>query len=221
MHTHNGNAHERPVYDEPFWDARYGEKHRIWSGNPNPQLVAEATDLQPGTALDVGCGEGADALWLADRGWRVTAVDISSVALERASEHESQTAPAPGAHRAPVTWMHRDLTAWTPPAQSFDLVTAQYMHLPAEDRDPIYRRLADAVAVGGTLLIVGHSASDLDTHARRPTHHDLYFTAENIVELLGSGWETLVAEDRPREASGPEGEKLAISDSVYRGRRVG
>ncbi|NJC21436.1 SAM-dependent methyltransferase [Arthrobacter pigmenti] len=212
MHTH-----DTPVYDESFWDARYGEKHRIWSGNPNPQLVAEASDLEPGTALDVGCGEGADALWLAGRGWQVTGVDISSVALARAAEHEGGLDDG----HPPVSWAHHDLTEWTPPAQAFDLVTAQYMHLPTEQRVPLFERFAEAVAPNGTLLIVGHSLSDLQSEARRPVHQDLYFTAEDIVQLLGPGWETVVAEDRPREASGPDGAKLAVADAVYRGRRVG
>lgn len=222
MHKHgsehsSGHVDPNQVFDEPFWNARYSEKDRIWSGNPNPQLVVETADLPPGAALDVGCGEGADALWLAERGWRVTAVDISSVALTRAAEHE---ATLNGDH-PPVTWAHQDLTESAPPSRAFDLVTAQYMHLPAAQRDPLFRHLADAVAPGGTLLIVGHDASDLEAHEHRPSLPDLYFTAEDILKLLGPGWETMVAEVRPREASGPDGAKLAVADTVYRGRRAG
>lgn len=216
MHPRN-HAHARPAYDEHFWNARYSEKERIWSGKPNPQLVAEAADLKPGTALDVGCGEGADALWLAGDGWQVTGVDISSVALARASEHE---AALDGGH-PPVRWTQQDLTVWSPPAQAFDLVTAQYLHLPTEQRVPLFARLADAVAPGGTLLIVGHDPSDLQSAAHRPSLPDLYFRAEDIAESLGSGWETVVAQARPRSASGPDGATLAVADTVYRGRRVG
>lgn len=223
MHTHQHHDHAPRAFDEAFWNARYSEKQRIWSGRPNPQLVAEAEDLAPGTALDVGCGEGADALWLAGRGWRVTGVDISEVALARAAEHERELA-AGHTHSSdggmpPVHWEHHDLTAWEPPAESYDLVTAQYMHLPTEQREPLFRNLARAVAPGGTLLVVGHDPSDLQSAAPRPDLPDLYFTAEDIAAMLGSGWDHQVIEARQREASGPDGATLAVADTVYRGRR--
>ena len=224
MHTHQHHDHGPREFDEAFWNARYGEKKRIWSGRPNPQLVTDAEGLAPGTALDVGCGEGADALWLAARGWEVTGVDISTVALARATEHEQELAagkaPAGDGSVWPVHWEHHDLTHWEPPAESFDLVTAQYMHLPTAQRDPLFQALARAVAPGGTLLIVGHHPSDMQSEASRPDLPDLYFTAEDIVELLEEGWEHQVMEARPREASGPEGATLAVADTVYRGRRL-
>lgn len=219
MHTHHHNDHGPREFDEAFWNARYGEKKRIWSGRPNPQLVAEAGSLAPGSALDVGCGEGADALWLANRGWEVTGVDISTVALARAAEHEQEQRAGLDADIRPVRWEQRDLTGWEPPAESFDLVTAQYMHLPTRQREPLFRKLARAVVRGGTLLIVGHHPSDLHGEAPRPDLPDLYFTAEDIAELIGDGWEHQVIEARPREASGPEGETLAVADTVYRARR--
>lgn len=220
MHAHNQHHnHGGREFDEAFWNARYGERDRIWSGRPNPQLVTEAEGLAPGTALDVGCGEGADALWLAGRGWRVTGVDISTVALARAAEHETELANRHDGGLPPVSWEHRDLTK-EPPAGTFDLVTAQYMHLPTEQREPLFRALADVVAPGGTLLIVGHHPSDLHGNAPRPSLPDLYFTAEDIAQLQGDGWEHQVIEARPREASGPEGATLAVADTVYRGRRV-
>ena len=104
----------------------------IWSGNPNPQLVAQVADLAPGTALDVGCGEGADAIWLAERGWRVTAVDISTVALERAAAHAAAAgeAVADADHLA----AGRPARPGRPAPARFDLVSAQFIHLPAEQR---------------------------------------------------------------------------------------
>lgn len=218
MHTqHQDHGHEPRAFDEAFWNARYGGK-RIWSGRPNPQLVAEADGLTPGRALDVGCGEGADALWLAARGWEVTGVDISSVALERAAEHEREHPPGDeGVH--PVRWEHHDLTVWEPPSGFYDLVSAQYMHLPTAQREPLFRNLARAVAPGGTLLIVGHHPSDLHGPAPRPDVPDLYFTAEDIAGLLDDGWEHEVIEARSREASGPDGATLPVADTVYRGRR--
>ena len=228
-HQHNHHDHGSREFDEAFWDARYGEKKRIWSGRPNPQLVTEANGLPPGTALDVGCGEGADALWLAEQGWRVTGVDISAVALARAAEHEQEHQQEQHKNQSgsqdlatpPVRWEHHDLTVWEPPAGAFDLVTAQYMHLPTAQREPLFRSLARAVAPGGTLFIVGHHPSDMQSGASRPDLPDLYFTAEDIVDLLDDGWEHQRVESRPREASGPDGATLAVADAVYRGRRRG
>lgn len=218
---HQHHDHGPREFDEAFWDARYGEKKRIWSGRPNPQLVAEADGLPSGTALDVGCGEGADALWLAERGWEVTGVDISAVALGRATEHEQEQSENRGPTTPPVRWEHHDLTVWEPPAGAFDLVTAQYMHLPTAQREPLFRNLARAVAPGGTLLVVGHHPSDMQSGVSRPDLPDLYFTAEDIVRLLDDGWEHQAVESRPREASGPDGATLAVADAVYRGRRRG
>lgn len=144
--------------DEELWDERYRSRPTLWSGEPNRHLVGEAADLAPGLALDVGCGEGADAIWLAQRGWRVDGVDVSGVALQRAAEHADR-AGAEVAGR--ISWLHENLTAWDPGRGRYDLVSAQYMHLPSPERDVLFRRLGEAVAPGGTLLIVGHHPSDL------------------------------------------------------------
>lgn len=206
-------------FDESFWDERYREHGRhgsVWSGQPNAQLVAEASDLRPGSALDVGAGEGADAAWLARRGWRVTAVDISSVALARASaalDDEPETA-------ARITWLHEDLTASPPPAGTFDLVSAQYLHLPAPQREGVYSRLAASVAPGGTLLIVGHHPADLETSVRRPSTPGLLFTAEQIAaDLDPVEWEILTCTARPRATSDADGAPVTVQDSVLRARR--
>ena len=148
--------------DEAFWDERYGSIDKLWSGNPNPQLVDQVSDLSPGTALDAGCGEGADAIWLAQRGWRVTAVDFSRVALERGAARALHVG-AEVAER--ITWTHADLATWVPPVETFDLVSAHFMHFPREQREPLYRRLAASVAPAGTLLIVAH-------HPSRPRDYD-------------------------------------------------
>lgn len=204
------------LFDENFWNERYGSSGPIWSGNPNPQLVAEAAGLNSGLALDVGCGEGADSIWLAQSGWQVTGVDISRVALLRAAEHAAGRALA-----GSITWEHHDLLQWTPPATAFDLVTAQFMHLPREDRDPLYARLAAAVAVGGTLLIVGHSASDIHAGAHRPDAPDLYFTAAGVAGALDpEQWMVEVAEARPRDSTGHGGESITIHDEVMRAVRL-
>ncbi|MCX6497486.1 MAG: class I SAM-dependent methyltransferase [Arthrobacter sp.] len=206
-------------FDEAFWDERYrehGEHQAVWSGQPNAQLVAEAAHLTPGSALDVGAGEGADAVWLARQGWRVTAVDISSVALARAAaavDDDPETA-------ARISWLHLDLTAAQPPAGPFDLVSAQYLHLPAPQRDGLYRGIAASVAPGGTLLIVGHHPSDLETSVRRPSAPGLLFTAEQVAaELDPRDWEIVTCTSRPRAASDADGAPVTVQDSVLRAQR--
>ncbi|MGE3910766.1 MAG: methyltransferase domain-containing protein, partial [Chloroflexota bacterium] len=136
-----------------FWDERYGSSERYWSGNPNVQLVAQVADLTPGTVLDLGCGEGADAIWLAQRGWQVTGVDVSQVALDRAAGQ----AAAIGAETADrISWEQGDAYTWDPAPRQFDLVSAHFMFLPGVDREALHQRLAAAVRPGGRLLIVSH-----------------------------------------------------------------
>jgi len=203
------------MFDEAGWEERYRAKPAVWSGRPNPQLVAEAAGLTPGRALDVGCGEGADALWLAERGWRVTAADISTTALDRAAAH---AAAAQLADR--VDWTHNDLRQQPPAEGAYDLVSAQYMHLPSEARRNLFARLAAAVAPGGTLLIVGHHPSDLRTSAHRMHFPDMMFTGEEVAASLDPGtWDVLAAEARPRTVADPEGHEIVIHDAVLVARR--
>ncbi|MHA7305463.1 class I SAM-dependent methyltransferase [Arthrobacter sp. TMN-49] len=211
------------IFDETYWNERYGNSGKIWSGNPNPQLVAEAAALnsgspqQPRKALDVGCGEGADSMWLAHQGWHVTGVDISTVALQRAAAHAAELELA-GA----VTWEQHDLLAWAPPAASFDLVSAQFMHLPRPDRETLFARLDEAVAHGGTLIIVGHAPSDIEAGAHRALGKDMFFTAREIADSLDpTQWDVVVAESRPRSAAGHDGESITIHDEVLRATRRG
>jgi len=181
---------------------------------PNPVLVAETTDLAPGSALEVGCGEGVDALWLAGRGWRVTGVDISRVALARAAAQGR-------AQGLEVEWQHADVLAVPPAAGVYDLVSAQFMHLPAAERVSLYGRLAAAVAPGGTLLIVAHHPSDLHTTMNRPSLYDMFFTPEQLVANLDpEAWQVLIAESRPRVAVDPQGCEVTIHDTVLKARRV-
>ena len=209
------------LFDENFWDERYNDSDSVWSGNPNPQLVAQAAGLTPGRALDAGCGEGADALWLAQRGWAVTAVDISRIALQKAAQHASAQATSVAAAAGSIVFEHHDLLGWTPPESSFDLVNAQFMHLPQADRDPLYARLAAAVAVGGSLLIVGHSASDIHSGARRPDVPDLFFTAADVAGALDQAkWRIGVAESRPRTAQNADGRPMTVHDEVMRAMRL-
>jgi SAM-dependent methyltransferase len=197
-----------------FWDERYRSATQIFSGNPNPQLVQETAGLEPGTALDAGCGEGADTHWLARRGWQVTAMDVSAVALERATTGTEDDI----ADR--ITWQRVDLTTWVPDHQTYDLVNAQFMHFPRALREPLFARLAASVSPAGTLLIVGHHPSDMQTTMPRPPEPDLYFTAEQVANSLDPDlWEVLIADARPRPANDPEGRAITIHDTVLRARK--
>ena len=174
---------EPDVFDAAFWDARYASAPVIWSGRPNPQLVAEVADLTPTTALDVGCGEGADAVWLAARGWQVTALDISQVALDRAAAHaRAAGAEVAGADHLAAGRPHRGRRADRDVRAGLRSVHATARQ---PQRDTLYRALAALVADGGTLLVVGHHPSDLETAPDlRPHHPELMFTADDIVALL-------------------------------------
>ncbi|GAB14534.1 putative methyltransferase [Arthrobacter globiformis NBRC 12137] len=227
------------------WDEMYRSRPRVWSGRPNPQLVAEAAGLEPGTALDLGCGEGADALWLAEQGWAVTAVDVSAVALERAEQHAAGSAAG-----SRITWLQRDLDAWAPTEQ-FDLVSAQFLHSTEAPWQRPHRVAADAVRPGGTLLIVGHHPEGLppwrsqpdesqsgedsrpeESHTGEHSHSHggdahansgMFFTAEQAADELGIAppqWRVDVAASREREATGPDGQSAVLADAVLRATRL-
>ena len=216
-HDHDGASADQPDLGADFWNERYSSAPAIWSGRPNQQLVTEAGRLTPGRALDVGCGEGADAIWLAEHGWTVTAVDISTVALARAEEHGRQ-AGNDGA--AGITWKQADLTVWAPAPSSFDLISAQFLHVPPHHRSSLHAGLAAGVSPGGVLLIVGHHPLDLETGLRRPPRPDLLFTPDDAVGVLDPAeWEVLAAESRPRVVAGPDGADVTAHDSVLLARR--
>jgi SAM-dependent methyltransferase len=201
--------------DEQAWDERYSEENRIWSGNPNVAMVAEVGDLPPGRALDLGCGEGADAVWLAGRGWRVTAVDISGVALRRAAEHAADAGVT-------VDFQRHDL-AKTFPDGEYDLVSAQFLHFWGKfDREGILRRAAAAVAPGGVLLIEGHLDHGPFRHHGGEDQPEIHFpTPEEVIAALdlGDGWTVLTARIHPRLQKGPDGDLVERTDSTVKLRR--
>jgi len=201
---------------EEYWNERYSESERIWSGKPNVELVGEVADLKPGSALDLGCGEGADAIWLAQQGWQVTGVDISPVALERAAQHAEEAGVA-----EQIDWQRHELGK-TFPAGTFDLVSAQFLHstvvLPREE---ILRQATEAVAPGGILLVEGHLGfPDMDKHADHPEVH-FPTPAEVISDLkLEDGrWEILVSREHGREQV-IDGKPLKRRDCTVKARRL-
>ena len=191
------------TFDRDSWERRWSRAlrehaHAVAQRPPNAHLLAEAADLRPGLALDAGAGHGAEALWLAARGWRVTAVDFSTTALD----HARSTADSVGADVAErIEWIEADLATWTPPPDHYDLVTCLYVHV-AGSVSEMVRRLAAAVAPGGTLLLVGHRPVDLTTGAPTPAAGQVQVAVDTAVAALDpSRWEILVAEERPRQAA--------------------
>lgn len=197
-----------------FWDAHYTGHHDVWGGTPNAVLVDEAGDLRPGRALDLGCGEGADAIWLARRGWQVTAVDVSPVALARAADHGRAAGVA-----GRITWAQHDLDEAFP-AGSYDLVTAHYLHSPHQrQHQRVLEHAVRAVAACGTLLLVGHASVapwSWDQDARFPTAADVLAS----LALPAHSWMVAVCDDRPRHATGPNGDTATVIDSVVRASRT-
>lgn len=199
---------------EEFWEARYREHTHVWSGRPNALLVAEVEGLAPGAALDLGCGEGGDAVWLAGRGWRVTAVDVSATALARVAEHAEEAGVG---DRVRTEWHDLDATF---PAGTYDLVSACYLHSPDHrPRVALLRSAAAAVDAGGTLVVVDHSR--LGPWAWDP---DRTFEAPEQVwaslALPADAWEVERAELVERVATGPDGVTAAVVDGVLRARRL-
>jgi SAM-dependent methyltransferase len=200
---------EQHIFTQQFWDEKYAAIERVWSGRPNQRLVEQAADLPPGIALDVGCGEGADVVWLAERGWRATGVDVSMVALERAARHAGQAGVADR-----TSWAQVDLMAGDPLPGDADLVSAMYIHIPEADFDRVYTAIAAAVRPGGTLVVAGHHPAESDTHLRNPHLGHLLFPPERVTAVLGDGWRVDVAEARTREVSGHDGESAIATDTV-------
>jgi SAM-dependent methyltransferase len=195
------------------WDRRYADREQLWSGRPNGALVAEVAGMPPGRVLDVGCGEGADAVWLARGGWDVTALEVSGVALERAATHAREAGVA-------VRWVHAGLVEAALPPASFDLVSAQYPALPRTPDSAAERALLAAVAPGGVLLLVHHAGME---------HHEVldggddpadYVWPSMVAALLDERWRVEVDEQRSRVA--PEGGAGAhhAEDVVLRARRL-
>ncbi|WP_018831237.1 SAM-dependent methyltransferase [Salinispora tropica] len=203
-------------FNVDYWDQRYSETGQVWSGEPNPVLVAEVAPLAPGTALEVGCGEGADAIWLAGQGWQVTGVDFSAQALSRAAER----VPASLAER--LRWQRADIRDWQPDdGPRYDLVSTSFLHFSGALRRRVFATLATRVAPDGHLLIVGHHPSDLDTAMPRPPEPDLFYTADELAQALPArDWEVRTRAARPRDATTPDGTPVTIHDTVLTARRV-
>jgi SAM-dependent methyltransferase len=193
------------------WEEHYGERERAWSGRVNVRLAEVVEPMRPGRALDLGCGEGADALWLAERGWHVTAVDISQTALDRAASDAASRNLLDH-----IDFQRRDLTESFPDG-AFDLVSAQFLHSTVPmDRARLLRRAADAVAPGGTLVIVDHAAAP-PWASKLNHHHHEFPRAQEVVKSLNlddSQWNRIRVAAVEREATGPDGQQEVVTDNL-------
>ena len=208
--------HRRPAgsvrsgFAEADWNERYAGRELVWTAEPNRLFAAEVADLSPGRALDLACGEGRNAVWLAERGWRATGVDFSAVALEKARELATS-------RRVEVEWVHADVLDYTPEPRAFDLVAVVYLQLPGDELDRALRKAADAVAPGGTLVVLGHDTTNLADGHGGPKDVAVLFTPEDVIASLG-GLVVERAEKVRRRVSLGAGEAVAI-DAFVRARR--
>ncbi|MFB4277996.1 MULTISPECIES: FAD-dependent oxidoreductase [unclassified Nonomuraea] len=209
-------AADGPVSEEDFWDARYGQRERMFSGDPNAVLAREVSALPPGRALDLGCGEGGDAVWLAARGWRVTGADISGVALGRAARLAEEAGVADR-----IDWQRHDLGVSFPEG-SYDLVSACFLHSPGDmPREKILRTAASAVAPGGVLLVAGHAGWPSWEHDPMPGVH--FPTPQEVFDSLEPAegeWEVLRSEEHERAQNAPDGRPGTRTDNVLMIRRL-
>jgi SAM-dependent methyltransferase len=201
------------MHTREYWEERYASTDRVWSGHPNRVVVDEVAGLTPGRALDVAAGEGGDAIWLAEQGWTVTALDLAQAAVDRGAVHAGQRGVGDR-----ITWIRADARTWRTD-ERFELVTSAYLHLPAGTREPWLASVAELVAPGGTLLVVAHHASDAAV-VPRPDAPELFAEAADLAALLDADlWHVVTAEARPRDAVDPEGRPVTVHDAVLRARR--
>jgi SAM-dependent methyltransferase len=217
-HTHDhseplSEADVAAMYTQQFWDERYAGSSRVWSGKPNQRLVEMVTGMEPGSAIDVGCGEGADVVWLAEQGWSTTGVDVSQVAIDRAAAHAEEAGVG-----ARTAFDRVDVIGGHPLPGAYQLVTSAYLHPPLTAFASTYSTLRDAVLPGGTLLVIGHHPADSGTGLRNPALVDLMFTPEQVVALLDDSWDVEVA-GTPTRPHTHDGVELLLTDTVVKARR--
>lgn len=197
--------------DSADWDSRYAGTDLLWGAGPNRFLVSELEGLPPGRALDLGCGEGRNALWLAEQGWQATGVDFSAVAVERARRLAAERSLA-------AVFEQADVLAYEPPAAAFDLAIVFYLQLPAAERARALSAAARALAPGGTLLVVGHDLTNLSEGVGGPQDPAVLFTPADVVREACGGLVVEKAERVSRPVQTAAGPRLAI-DALVRARR--
>ena len=200
--------------ERAMWNTRYAEKELVWTANANQFLVAEAAGLMPGRAIDLAAGEARNAVWLAEQGWAAHAVDFSEAGLDKGRQLAEARKVADR-----VTFETADLRDYVPEMRGFDLVALFYLHLPWQALAPIIRRAADAVAPGGTLLVVGHDSANLANGYGGPQNPDVLFSADQVTAALGGTLEIEKSGQVNRTVKTDTGTKTAI-DCLVRAKRA-
>jgi len=203
-------ASVRGAFAREDWNARYAAAELLWTAEPNRRFASEVEDLEPGRALDLACGEGRNAVWLAERGWRTTGVDFSDVALAKAERLAANRG-------VEVEWVLADVLEHEPERGAFELVAVLYLQLPHEQLAEVLHTSVGALAPGGTLVVLGHDTTNLTHGHGGPRDASVLFTPEDVVPQL----ERLVverAEKVPRTVPLEDGEATAI-DALVRARR--
>ena len=201
----------RPGFAREDWNRRYAGKELVWTAEPNRLFAAEVGDLPPGRALDVACGEGRNAVWLAERGWSVTAVDFSDVALEKARRLASSRG-------VDVDWVLADVVEYPAEPRAFDLVAILYLQLPRAELLRAVGSAAEAVAPGGTLFVLAHDTTNLTDGYGGPKDPAVLYTAEDVLPAL-DGLHVERAEAVERTVPLDEEQAVAI-DAYVRARRA-
>lgn len=191
--------------DSRDWNHKYRESERLWSRNANQFVSSELSDLPPGRALDLAAGEGRNALWLADRGWQVTAIDFSDVAIDRGRQADPENR---------VQWLVADVLDFQPEPGHFDLVLLCYLHLPSAQMERVLGKARAALAPGGTLLVIGHDARNLEEGVGGPQDPAVLHSPEDVTRALGD-LAIVRAETVEREVMREEGAAVAL-DSLVR-----
>ncbi|WP_018150863.1 SAM-dependent methyltransferase [Leeia oryzae] len=203
-----------PLLERDYWNQRYQTKAFIWTQTANQFLMAEAASLTPGRALDLAAGEGRNAVWLAEQGWSVDAIDFSDVAIDKGRQL-ADARQVSGQVRFEVA----DLRTHTPEEQAYALVVVMYLQLPLAELAPILARAVRAVAPGGTFLLVGHDSENLARGVGGPRHPDMLYTAAQVTALIGDALDIRQACQVERLVRSDDGDKVAL-DCLVRGQRV-
>jgi ubiquinone/menaquinone biosynthesis C-methylase UbiE len=201
--------------DARAWDERYAATELVWSATPNQFVAADLARLRPGRALDLAAGEGRNALWLAERGWQVTAVDFSRAGLDKGRELQQRHERG---DELRVDWVHADALTYDAGAASYDLVVVAYLQLAAEQRRTALRHGFAALREGGTFFVVAHDSTNLTEGTGGPTDAAVLYTAEEVLaDLDGERFEVERAERVARVVPAPAGDDSEAGSHAHRG----
>jgi SAM-dependent methyltransferase len=193
--------------DQQAWNERYRDKGLLWTADPNRFLVEAVDGLEPGTALDLGSGEGRNAVWLAQQGWKVEAIDWSDVALDKGREL---------ARSAGVTvWFTQaDLRGWWPPDACSDLAVAAYVQLPYLERHGVWRAASHSLKPGGRLVVIGHDWDNLEHGYGGPQQPEALYSVAEASMVIGEHLEVVRAEQVTRQVETPDGPRTALDNII-------